>query len=94
MDWLRESSWRRDKKAAASSQPELCPVWERIYLFYLIIITIKLVGIFFFFFFFFFVTIKKTFVLLFSMVLASVLTLAGKNVSFRSRITEIGKRRW
>jgi hypothetical protein len=46
VDWLRESSWRRDKKAAASLQPELRPVWERIYLFYLIIITIKLVGIF------------------------------------------------
>ena len=74
MRWKVGSGLPGVDEEAASLQPELCPVWEKYYLFYLII-TIKLVGIF--------VTIKKIFVLLFSMVLTSVFTLAGKNVSSR-----------
>jgi hypothetical protein len=62
------------KKAAASLRPEFRPVWERIlpclphHHHYNLLV--------------FFVTIK-IFVLLFSMVLASVFTLADKNVSCR-----------
>jgi hypothetical protein len=50
MRWKVGSGLPGVDEEAASLQPELCPVWEKYYLFYLII-TIKLVGIF--------VTIKK-----------------------------------